>query len=76
MKKPNRFLDLYYKLRYRHWAVVDIQDKAIIYSGKRELCDLVQDTQYAGLIVLPYNHAVTYLIASTVAEVVKRYDKR
>lgn len=53
MKKQSKLTELYYKLRYRKWVVLDFKDRIIIYEGRRELCDLVQDTQYAGLVVVP-----------------------
>ena len=76
MKKQSRIQELYYRLRYRRWAVIDIEDRTIIYTGRLKLCQLVQDTQYSGLFVLPYNHAVTWVIAATVAESNERHDKR
>lgn len=53
MKKQSKLTELYNKLRYRKWVVLDLEDRIIIYEGRRELCDLVQDTQYAGLVVVP-----------------------
>lgn len=57
MKFQNKFQEKYYKLRYRRWVVVDSRDRLIIYEGSHDLCELVQDTQYAGLYVMPRRHA-------------------
>jgi len=60
--------ETYYKLRYRKWAVVDILDRTILYRGDYETCCLVQDTQYAGLAVVPLKKAHLYCALLTVAE--------
>lgn len=36
------------------YAVIDSKDKVVIYAGNLEECELVQDTQYGGLEVLPW----------------------
>ena len=37
--------------------VIDYADGLVIYSGTYEECVMVQDTQYAGLYVMPRRHA-------------------
>ena len=36
------------------YFVIDIQDNFILYSGTMEECELVQDTQYAGLAIFTW----------------------
>ena len=36
------------------YAVLDTKDKGAIYTGTLEECDLVQDTQYGGLVVFAW----------------------